>query len=158
MIIAKFLQLSQKEKKFINEAKKVAVKSVIDKKSFVGAIIAGDKGGVYKGATIARTRAIGSTCSERMALDQLYFNGKEAPQKVFIIGTFERHGWKNSFICTPCGACLEMFLESLKIFNISSLEFICSSWDKTRILKCELNELFPQIGKGKWKRNEGSSL
>ena len=64
------------EVKLIEEAKKIAKQSITGKKTFAGAVILGTKGGIYRGATIARTRAIGSTCSERMALDQLFFQIK----------------------------------------------------------------------------------
>lgn len=158
MSIDDFKALNSEEKKFLEEVKGIAEKSVADGKSHVGALIIGTKGGIYRGATIARTRAIGSTCSERMALDQLYFGGDEAPKVVFTIGTFSRPGWKNNFICTPCGVCLEMFFESTKFFNISNVDFICSSWDMTRILRCKLEELFPQIDKGNWQRNESAAL
>lgn len=153
-MIINFEKLKEQEKKFIIEAEKIAKKSITNKNSFVGAIILGTKKGVYSGATIARTRAIGSTCSERMALDHLYFNGLEAPKTVFTIGTFERMGWSNDFVCTPCGVCLEMFFESIKFFNIPNINFVCSSWSKNKILKSNLYELFPQIGKGNWQRNE----
>ncbi|MEK7163044.1 MAG: hypothetical protein AAB696_02020 [Patescibacteria group bacterium] len=158
MIIVNFTKLNKEEKKLVNKAKLAAKNSVINKNSFVGAVILGAKGGIYKGATIGRTRAIGSTCSERMALDQLYFQGKEEPKIICTIGMFERFGWKNNFICTPCGVCLEMFFESMKFFKISNLKFICSSWDKTKILKCTFEELFPQIGKGQWQRNDSTTL
>ena len=154
MKILDYSQLGNQDKKILDETKKIAKNhSVIKKSTWAGAIIVGNKGGLYKGATIGRTRAIGSTCSERMALDSLYFHKKEYPVKVFTIGTFERREWNDSFICTPCGVCLEMLFEASIFFNIEKLDFVCSSWDKTKILKADLQELFPQIGKGKWRRD-----
>lgn len=158
MEIVNYIKLSEEEKGLVNEAKNIAKKSITGKNSFVGAVILGTKGGIYKGASIARTRAIGSTCSERMALDQLYFYELEAPKIICTIGTFERKEWSDEFICTPCGVCLEMFFESTKYFNIPSINFICASWNKSKILKCTLEELFPQIGKGNWQRNESTTI
>ena len=158
MTIGNFKALNSEEKKFLKETKRIAKKSVANGRSHVGALVMGTKGGIYKGVTIARTRAIGSTCSERMALDQLYFSGKEAPKTVFTIGTFNRPGWKDNFVCTPCGVCLEMFFESTKFFNISSIDLICSSWDMTKILRCKLEELFPQIDKNNWQRDGSTTL
>jgi len=158
MEIIKFEQLNHDEQKLVDAAMYAAEKSITGKKNFVGSAILGSKGGVFGGATIARTRAIGSTCSERMALDQLYFDGNEIPKIICTIGTFERAGWENQFICTPCGVCLEMLLECTKHFGIDSLNLICSSWDKSKILKCTLDEIFPQVGKGKWQRCDTTTL
>lgn len=152
MKIINYEKLSDNDKKYLDIAKETAKKSVSEKENYVGAVIVGDKSGVYKGATVARTRVIGSTCSERMALDNFYFNNKEVPRKVFTIGTFERKGWSDDYICSPCGVCLEMIFEAKIHYGVNRINFFCSSWNKKNILVCELNDLFPQIGKGGWSR------
>ena len=58
--------------------------------------------------------------------------------------------WKKHFVCTPCGTCLEMFLELFVDQNLDKLKFICGSWDLKRVLVADLDELFPQFGKGGW--------
>lgn len=152
MEILNYKKLNFRDKENINRAKKIALKSITNKKTYVGVVILGDRGGIYGGVTLARTRAIGSTCAERMALDQLFFKGREKPKIVYMIGIFERLGWREDYICTPCGVCLEMFFESIKFFNIDEIKFICSSWNKKNIIKCSLKDLFPKYGNQEWKR------
>ena len=108
-------------------------------------------GSTYQGATTTRTRAIGSTCAERMALDQWYFkHPKKDPAICYLVGTFDRESWQDNFICTPCGVCLEMFLELLIQRKLKKLKFMCGNWKLSKVLIADLSELFPQFGKGGW--------
>lgn len=146
-------QLPKNIQEYIDEAFKVAEKSVSDNGHKVGSILVCEDGDIFCGATLSRTKAIGSTCAERMALDQLWFANKKNLQTCITVGTFNRPGWKNSYICTPCGVCLEMFFEFKLWAKLDTINFILPSWDKTKVLNISLEELFPQIGKGEWTRS-----
>lgn len=152
MQIIPLKELNELENGLLEQAYDAAKKTAPSSTCMVGAAILSNKGKIFCGATVLRTRAIGSTCSERMALDQLYFEGDQVPITICTIGTFSRPGWQDDYLCTPCGVCLEMFLEATKFFNVHDIDFICSSWDKSKIIKTSLNELFPQISKGNWTR------
>lgn len=149
--ISKF-NLSEKEKRLINEAFNAAEHSVSSSGHKVGCSIICENGDMFIGATNSRSRAIGSTCAERMAVDQLYFHKNKRPIIIALIGTFTREGWSDDYICTPCGVCLEMFFEMTLELNINELDFLCLSWNQNKILRIKLSELYPQFGKGRWKR------
>ena len=151
MRIVNFKKISIKDRQFLLLAKKTAEHSVSLKGHKVGCVIVCSDGSGYFGATVARTRAIGSTCAERMALDQWYFsNSEKSPVTCYLVGTFNRKSWRENLICTSCGVCLEMFLELLAQQGLKKLKFICSNWNLDRVLLTDLKELFPQHGKGGW--------
>lgn len=145
MRFVNYHSLIKKEKCLIEKAIKVAKHSMPESGHKVGCLILCENGDEFVGSTIARTRAIGSTCAERMALDQLYFHKNKKPRLVVLTGLFSRDGWSKSSICTPCGVCLEMFFVLISSLALSDLDFLCSSWDKSRILRVKLTELYPQI-------------
>lgn len=147
-----YANLSQKEKRIISMAISASKRSVSDKKHKVGCALLCKSGRIFLGATNARSRAIGSTCAERMAVDQFYFHKGKTPLMCVLIGWFDRVGWSSNFVCTPCGVCLEMFWEMLMKLKIEDLVFLCVSWNKKKILQIKLSELYPQIGKGGWRR------
>ncbi len=149
MKLTSFKRAGKIDQSFLLLAKQTAGKSVAEKKHRVGCILLCADKSLYKGATITRTRVIGSTCAERMALDSWYFNGKKSvPSVCYLVGTLDRKGWSNDYICTPCGVCLEMFLSLLAKQGVKHLEFVCANWTLSRVLRADLGELFPQIGKG----------
>ncbi|MCD6270514.1 hypothetical protein J7J23_01900 [bacterium] len=151
MQIVSYKKLSGVDKKFLMLAKKVAERSASLKKHKIGCILLCEDGSTYAGATVARTRAIGSTCAERMALDQWYFNNSKSNPKIcYLVGRPDRKSWKDNFICTPCGVCLEMFLELFVERKLKKLTFVCGNWTLKRVLIADLRELFPQTGKGGW--------
>ena len=151
MNLVSYKRLSKKDKKFLVLAKDVSEHSVSLKKHKIGCVLLCEDGSTYLGATVARTRAIGSTCAERMALDQWYFNGsKSNPETCYLVGKLDRKSWKEDFICTPCGVCLEMFLELFVQMKLKKLRFVCGNWKLSRALIADLSELFPQVGKGGW--------
>ncbi len=151
MHLTSYKKLSKDDKNFLISAKKTAERSVTLKRHKIGCVIVCADGSTYSGATVARTRAIGSTCAERMALDQWYFSdAKMNPQTCYLIGTLDRVSWCDDFVCTPCGVCLEMFLELFVARNLKSLRFVCSNWKLSRALTADLSEFFPQVGKGGW--------
>lgn len=139
-----FLSLNKNEKDLAEAAFEAANHSISDHK--VGCAIRDTDGGTHKGSVNRHSRVVGPTCAERMAVDQLNFNGK-TPEQCALVGTFKREGWKDYFLCTPCGVCLEMFLDLKKRLDIEEIHFLCVSWDKTKVLKVTLSELYPQIGK-----------
>lgn len=151
MRIVNYNKILSQDKKFLLSAKMAAERSVTENKHRVGCILICANGPIYKGATVARTRAIGSTCAERMALDQWYFsNIQSLPTTCYIIATFDRASWSDNSICTPCGVCLEMFLELFIAQKLNKLRFVCGNWKLTRALITDLRELFPQVGKRGW--------
>lgn len=149
------LNLTREEEYAVGEAFRAAEHSVSTTGHKVGCAILCNNGEVFVGATNERSRAIGSTCAERMAVDQLYFHGNKKPKLCVLVGIFVRDGWSEDWVCTPCGVCLEMFSEIIRYFNLEDMAFLCLSWDKSRFLRAKLSELYPQIGKGKWRRTQG---
>ena len=111
----------------------------------IGTAILCDDNKVYVGATNERSRAIGSTCAERMAVDQLLFHGNKDPKLCVLVGKLKRDQWTDNNMCTPCGVCLEMFWEMIMKLKIEDLEFLCVSWNKKRILRVKLTELYPRM-------------
>ena len=144
---------TSEQKKILSLAKKTSAQSIVTRGHKVGCVIVTSDKVQYVGATVARGRAIGSTCAERMALDQWYVHrGKhpEASLTCYVTGTFQRPGWSNGFLCTPCGVCLEMFLELITSGHVKTVKFVCADWNLTKVLVASIDHLFPQIGKGKW--------
>jgi len=144
--------LTLEEQLVIEKTFEAAQHSVSKKGHRVGCAILCENKKIYTGSVNERTLAIGSTCAERMAVDQLYFHGREKPKLCGLVGFFVRKGWTRNYICTPCGVCLEMFFEMVLDFAIKDLDFLCATWDKSKFLRIKLSELYPQIGKGEWSR------
>lgn len=149
MEIIKHKELSKEELRLINKAKTIAEKTVSDFGHKVGCVIKCQNGQEFSGATNVRTRTIGSTCAERMALDQMFFYANHKPETCVLIGKFPnvnwRKKWSNDKICTPCGTCLETFRQVVESLRLKDLKFLCSSWNKKRVLRIKLSELFPLI-------------
>jgi len=145
MEYVEFDQLSDKEKHLVEKAFQASEKSYSPRGHKIGSSILCKNDEVFVGATNTRSRAIGSTCAERMAVDQMFFDGNREPVKVALVGLLKRNKWTKDSICTPCGVCLEMYWEMIMQLGIKDLDFICASWDKKRILKAKLTELFPRF-------------
>ncbi len=147
MKIVAWEDLSSREKELLTEAKRAATRSKHKRGHKIGCILLTDRGKKFYGAANEWTRPVGSTCAERMALDQYYFHRLDSkvgrPQLIVIIGTFNRHEWSNDLVCTPCGVCLEMMLKMKRDFALKRLALICSNWSQTRILRAYLAELYP---------------
>jgi len=146
MEFVNFSNLNKEEQQLVADAFEAAEHSIPHNDHKVGCAILDTVGNVYVGATNTRSRVIGSTCAERMAMDQLCFQ-KKIPKLCVLVGKFLREKWRDDFVCTPCGVCLEMFFETMQNLNLQDIPFICLSWDKSRVLKINLSELYPQIGK-----------
>lgn len=145
MKIVEYSVLTKQEKELIEKAIKTAKRSNFGSDHKVGCVILCENGDEFYGATMSRTKAVGSTCAERMAVDQLYFNNNKKPRLIILTGLFNRKKWTKSTICTPCGICLEMFFVLTSSLKLKDLNFLCSSWNKKRILRIKLSELYPQI-------------
>lgn len=145
-------QLHSNELLLIDKAFDASKHSVTTPGHKVGCAIMSKRGNVFVGATCERTRVIGSTCAERMAVDQMVFKGDRKPILCVIVGKFIRYGWSRDSLCTPCGVCLEMFFELIQHQGVKDLLFLLPSWNKKRFLRIKLSELYPQIGRGSWKR------
>ncbi len=151
MKILNIKKVPRDDKQLLLRAKDVAQKTVSPKEHKIGCVVVVGSGSAYEGASVSRTRAIGSTCAERMAVDRLYFSGdKSRVATCYLVGRLDRQSWKDNFICTPCGVCLEMFLELMISKKGRDIRFVCASWDLSRVLTANLSELFPQVGKGGW--------
>lgn len=141
----KFSDLSDKERLLIEKAIEASEHSVSPSGHKVGSAIQCENDEIYIGATNTRSRAIGSTCAERMAIDQMAFHGVENPKLVALVGLLQREKWTENNIITPCGVCLEMYWETIMRLRLDDLEFLCASWNKDRVLRIKLTELYPRI-------------
>jgi len=102
MRIVKFKNIPRKHRDLLLLTKKVADRSISPRGSKVGCIIVCSDGSKYLGATVSRTKVIGSTCAERMALDQWYFsNSRSTPETCYLVGTFNRKNWKKNQFVLP---------------------------------------------------------
>ncbi len=140
-----FISLSYENKNLIKKAFEAAEHSVSQNSHKVGCAILCSDGKIFTGATNIRSRVIGTTCAERMAIDQLYYHGNKEPILCALVGLLTRKQWTKSSIITQCGVCLEMFWEVIMSLKIKDINFICSSWNKKRILKIKFSELYPRI-------------
>lgn len=140
-----FLELSDRERFLIENAFQASKHSVSPSGHKVGSAILCNNKEIFMGATNARSRAIGSTCAERMAVDQMDYHGNEKPKIIALIGFLKREKWTDDSIITPCGVCLEMYWELIMRLGMEDLEFLCSSWNKKRILRTKLTELYPRV-------------
>jgi cytidine deaminase len=138
-------ELSDAERLLLEKAILTAEKTIAKPNQKVGAALLCKDGSTFVGATLARRRVIGSTCAERMAVDQLYFSRGATPKVLAVVGIFPRPNWTENSICTPCGPCLEMLWELIMDYNLQDLQIICSSWSKKRIVRTTLLELFPKV-------------
>lgn len=142
-------KLTTRENSLLTKAREAARKSSSDQGHRIGCLIRCRDGREFLGATNIRSRTIGSTCAERMALDQMYFHGNRNPELCVVVGKLPeaswRRKWSDSEICTPCGVCLETFRQATQQLKLKDLKFLCSSWDGKRILRIKLSELFPPV-------------
>lgn len=75
-----------------------------------------------------RTRAIGSTCAERMAVDQLFFYNNKKPCLIVLTGLFNRKGWTKDTILYTVRSMLR---------NIFNIKFF-SKTKKSKLFMLEL--------------------
>ena len=71
--------LTKDERELILNAFEVSERSVSRNRHKIGCAILCENKDIFIGAVNERTKAIGSTCAERMAVDQLYFYGNKKP-------------------------------------------------------------------------------
>lgn len=149
MEIIKRTNLNEEELKLLRKARIVAERTVSGLGHQIGCVIKCKNGDEFLGATNIRSRTIGSTCAERMALDQIYFNKNRHPQICVIVGKLPKTDWRRKWsdgkICTPCGVCLETFRQVTQSLKLKDLDFLCSSWNGKKILRAKLSALFPEV-------------
>jgi len=138
-------ELGEKEKLLIDKALEAADHSEAPAGHKIGAAILCRNGQIFQGATNTRSRAIGSTCAERMAVDQMFYHGNRYPKLIALVGFLQREKWTENNICTPCGVCLEMLWGMVIKLNMRDISILCVSWNKKRILRAKLTELYPRI-------------
>lgn len=110
--------------------KKIANKSYPKNGNRIGAVLICEGGKYFFGFTIKRSTVLGSTCAERMALDN-WFQDKEKPKpvKLILTGMISRNGWKDCHICYPCGSCRELYHQFIHSNDLKNFYFECYSWD-----------------------------
>lgn len=149
MEVVDFDKLTNEEVQLLEKAREAADHSISDLGHKIGCVIKCQNGKEYIGATNIRSRTIGSTCAERMALDQMYFSGDNLPKTCVLIGNLPevdyRPQWSEDNICTPCGVCLETMRQVIKSSRLEDLDLLCSSWNKKKNLRAKLSELFPFV-------------
>ena len=133
--------LSPQEKKLLNLAQEKSKKTFSANGTMIGVAILGQSGRIYTGAAVSWEKYVGSTCAERMALDQLAINTGEVPILAVVTG----HTGKNptSTIITPCGKCRQMFHDYISLLGRKDLDFVLSSWDQKNIVRTRLSKLLP---------------
>jgi cytidine deaminase len=129
--------LSAEEQQDIETAFKVAEHSYSKSGNKVGTVIACENGKRYQGATVGRSRVIGATCAERMAMDQIFFDGYSKPFVVVTVGFLPESS--TDTLVYPCGVCRQMYQE----YADPDLKFIMVSWDRSRVFIGTLGELLP---------------
>ena len=139
------LELSNEERNLLEIALDAAQHSLSPRGHKVGAVILCSDGSVYQGATLSHNRMVGSTCAERMAIDQMYFMGGTKPKLLVLVSLMVRSNWTASDVSTPCGVCLDMMWEMAITFDMNDFDIIASSWDQTKIIKTTLFKLFPKL-------------
>ena len=140
-----YSNLDKEEKSIVDKAFEAAKHSVAPAGHKVGSAILCNNGEVFQGATNTRTRVIGSTCAERMAVDQMFYHKNKKPKLIALIGVLQRERWTKDSICTPCGVCLEMYWEMTMKLRLKDIDLLCVSWNKKRVLRAKLTELFPRV-------------
>jgi len=114
----------------LEKLKEIAEHSHPESRNKIGAMLICENGKIYYGFTIRRSSILGSTCAERMALDNWFQDqDKTKPIKLVLVGKIMRMGWNNTHICYPCGVCRELYHQFTHINNIKNLVFECYSWD-----------------------------
>lgn len=140
-----YSDLNERERLLVDKAFEAAEHSEAPAGHKIGSAIICKNGEIFQGATNTRSRAIGSTCAEGMAVDQMFYHGNRHPELIVLAGFLQREKWTKNSICTPCGVCLEMYWEMIMKLRMEDMDFLCVSWNKKRILRARLTELYPRI-------------
>jgi len=149
MEIIRRSSLNKEEIRLLKKAKLVAQGTFSNLGHRIGCVIKCKNGDEFEGATNIRSRVIGSTCAERMALDQVFFRKNRNPELCVLIGKLPQTDWRGEWsddkICTPCGVCLETFRQTIQILKLKDIHFLCSSWNEEKILRTTISSLFPSV-------------
>lgn len=126
----------------LEKIKEVAEMSYPESRNKIGAVLICENGKKYYGFTIRRSTVLGSTCAERMALDNWYQDKERTkPIKIILVGKIMRIGWNNTHICYPCGVCRELYHQLTHLYDIKNFTFECHSWDLKQSDEKSLKEL-----------------
>ena len=106
----------------------------------IGAVVIAD-GKRFEGANVVKERFVGSTCAERMALDQALFAGVKKIERMVIIGKNDELPFEE--VASPCGNCRQMLVDVLADLRQEDLEIILSNSDKSKIMVTSVKELLP---------------
>ena len=125
------MKINEQDKKLIEEAKKVIIKSKSAKLIYtgkVGAALITSRNNIFVGVSLGHYCGIGS-CAEYQAIGNMISNGEKEIKKIVAITDKGK-------IIPPCGKCREMILQSCK--KNKDTEVIIS-----KIKKVKLKELLP---------------
>ena len=114
----------------IDELKLCAERSHSPSNHKIGAVLVCEDGSCFFGFTVRRSSVLGSTCAERMALDNWYQSSRKSkPVKIILTGKIARDNFDESCIVYPCGSCREMYHQLCQEHEINDFIFECYSWD-----------------------------
>ncbi|OGZ67628.1 MAG: hypothetical protein A3D35_02580 [Candidatus Staskawiczbacteria bacterium RIFCSPHIGHO2_02_FULL_34_9] len=114
----------------LNKLKEIAEKSYPEDKHKIGAVLICENSKYFSGFTIRRSTVLGSTCAERMVLDNWYQDSaRPKPIKIILVGKILRPNFNETHICYPCGMCRELYHQFIQINKIEDFTFECHSWD-----------------------------
>lgn len=89
--------LTKEELRLLRKARLAARGTFSDLGHRVGCVIGCKNGDEFLGATNIRSRAIGSTCAERMALGQMYFHKNRRSEPCVLIGKLPQTDWRREW-------------------------------------------------------------
>jgi cytidine deaminase len=117
----------------------------------VGAVLrAGEQ--VFRGANIRRRGFSGSTCAERMVLDQaLYAGARHLDQLVVILASTTPGDTVDVQACGPCGLCRQQYMEAMDLLGSNDLTVYFTNEQKQMVIQTSLVELLPCA----YRRREG---
>ena len=140
-----YVDLDKREKFLVDKVFKAAEHSEAPAGHKIGSVMLCEDGRIFQGATNTRSRVIGSTCAERMAVDQMFYHGNKYPELIVLVDFLQREKWTEDNIATPCGVYLEMYWEMIMKLGMDDINILCVSWNKKIILKAKLTELYPRV-------------
>lgn len=135
-----FSDLSSAEQAVLLKAKEAAAHYKNKKGThYFGSALQTKDGLLFTGASLGRSAASSSTCSERMAVDSAMFNGRHDYTLIATIG-FHKDGTVSELMF-PCGKCRQILFDYCQ--DSSPGVIIVSNSDMSKIVRADINELLP---------------
>lgn len=135
-----FSDLSPAEQNLLNKAKEAAAHYKNKKGThYFGSALQTKDSSLFTGASLGRSAASSSTCSERMAIDQAMFGRKQDYTAIATIG-FHKDGTVSELMF-PCGKCRQILFDYCQ--DSSPGVVIVSNSDMSKIVRTDVNELLP---------------